>query len=119
VKQIDLVLADLVMGARRREALVAAIRGAARRNPREVPVVAMSEREMWEDLKMFSAADAIGATAVLRKPLSAGTLIQLLDNLLQSTPDHADIHPTKRRYIEDNFQENSGDHPARGRNRLH
>jgi CheY-like chemotaxis protein len=82
-KPIDLVLADLVMNESSRDALIAAIRAAAQRNPRALPVIAMTERDMWGDLQMFSAADALGATAVLRKPLCAGALLQLLDSVLQ------------------------------------
>jgi DNA-binding NtrC family response regulator len=112
-KPIDLVLADLVMNEHSREALVMALHGAAERNPRAVPVIAMSERDMWEDLKMFSAADAIGATAVLRKPLSAGSLLQLLNSVLQSA---ADRHASKRPYAPD---DGSGDRHARTPRRLH
>jgi CheY-like chemotaxis protein len=80
-KQVDLVLADLVADC---DELAAAIRDIAKRNPRAVPIVAMSQRDMWENLEIFSAADAIGATAVLRKPFSQTALIQLLSVLLPS-----------------------------------
>jgi CheY-like chemotaxis protein len=83
-KPIDLILAGLVASDHNRHALIATLRGIAGRSPRAVPVIAMSERDMWEDLEIFSAADAIGATAVLRKPFSATALLQLLDKLLQS-----------------------------------
>jgi DNA-binding response OmpR family regulator len=84
-KPIDLVLTDLLSGYRGE--LIVAIRDIVRRSPGIVPIVAMSERTMWEDLEMFSAA---GATAVLCKPFSAIALLQLLNGLFHPTFSGAD-----------------------------
>ncbi|HVZ01457.1 MAG TPA: response regulator [Dongiaceae bacterium] len=62
-----------------------------------VPVIAMCEASSAHALNLFDTANEFGATAVLRRPFTASTLLQMLADLLPAAMRRAAAEPLPAR----------------------
>jgi len=79
-RRVDLVLTTMALPEPQRQAWVSALSHL----DAHVPVIAMCEASSAQALDLFDKANEFGATAVLRRPFTASTLLQMLSELLPS-----------------------------------
>ena len=77
-RRVDLVLTTIALPEAERRAWTAALHQLGA----HVPVIAMCEASSAHALDLFDTANEFGATAVLRRPFTASTLLQMLDEML-------------------------------------
>jgi len=77
-RRVDLVLTTIALPEADRRAWASALS----RLDVKVPVIAMCEASSVHALDLFDQANEFGATAVLRRPFTASTLLQMLASLL-------------------------------------
>ncbi len=77
-QRVDLVLTTIALPDAERQAWISALN----QLDSNVPVIAMCEASSAHALDLFDTANEFGATAVLRRPFTAATLLQMLTQLL-------------------------------------
>jgi DNA-binding NtrC family response regulator len=80
-RRVDLVLTTIALPEPDRRAWASALS----RLDVNVPVIAMCDGSSVHALDLFDTANEFGATAVLRRPFAASTLLQMLADLLPET----------------------------------
>lgn len=80
-RRVDLVLTTMALPEAERRAWASALSHL----DANVPVIAMCEASSAQALDLFDKANEFGATAVLRRPFTASTLLQMLSDLLPSS----------------------------------
>jgi CheY-like chemotaxis protein len=89
-QHVDLVVTDIFMPVCDGLELIAMIG----HMPRVIPVIAMSDRELWTGLRFLDAANDLGAAAVLQKPFSASALLQLIAQVLLAAAGRGPAGPS-------------------------
>jgi DNA-binding NtrC family response regulator len=84
-RRVDLVLTTITLPEAERRVWASALS----QLDVHVPVIAMCEASSVHALDLFDTANEFGATAVLRRPFTASTLLQMIAGLLP-TPMQAD-----------------------------
>jgi len=79
-RRVDLVLTTMALPEAERRVWASALSHL----DAHVPVIAMCEASTAHALDLFDKANEFGATAVLRRPFTAATLLQMLSDLLPS-----------------------------------
>ena len=84
-RRVDLVLTTIALPEPERRAWASTLS----KLDANVPVIAMCEASTVHALDLFDTANEFGATAVLRRPFTAATLLQMLSDLLPSSAPRA------------------------------